>query len=169
METKTKDRSFLDSWHWHFADQAGLSMYRLERGLVDICEYRTKVMQGIFLIMVLYALGGIAVAIMVVQPLVWIAACIANGTWIRANDIVCAGASVCWGLVGCAMIAYGCTQLGNKYVEWKNGQVVVHKEPSMLTQMYRSWKDKVCYRIQIEKNPMDPNPDCDDSDEDSYY
>lgn len=159
MEAKTLK---LDSIGVRLATTYGGMNHRWYGGQTDICTLRGHMLTGFFKIVVVTLLFcGFMYATGIVHALVWLTWMAVNFQFITPGDhaglflfmmtIFTGGVALFFG-VGYALA--GCRVLREKLRVrryQKLNQPVPEEQPSALALAYASWKEKLCYPVNIEK------------------
>lgn len=138
---------------WRLATYYGtLDSYTVRNGGADICSYTRAVLAGIVGVLFIIAVLGVCAAI-VGDTLAFIAA------WFVSTGHVEIGLGAFIGLalasLLAAIVALGFVKLFIDEALYavarrKRDREEAGVEPSTLTQMYRSWKEKTCVKIEVE-------------------
>lgn len=139
------------SLHYRLATvYGGMSVHFPAR---TICTYAVHTFFGIFRVL-LCILAGAFVSVLLSDFLAWIAAMVMTLSWIVPDAdalIIAISIFVIGGVVvtitGVVLIGnWSCAYLDNK----RKRELVNEPEPGLITQAYRSWKDKVCVYIKFK-------------------
>lgn len=147
MEPKVFSKN---SIHWRLASHYGpLEYYETN---TDICRYTRAVLRGLVaVIFFTFVLGAIAAGL--VLPVAYVAACMSVGIWFPPGPEVLIMPAIIVALALMAGYLFLKSWWEDKKIEQmkaEKAQGVPTKSPSAWTEMYRAFKQKTCFKVQIQ-------------------
>lgn len=121
--------------------------YEWDLQYMNICEYTRKVLFGFFLAILLsFVVGGVLGGF--TDFLIWFYVALTTGQYVELHSVGIFGVSI---VVG-SLVLVGSAMLKDKYHSYKRHKVIHEqpKPPSFIAEAYRSFKDKVCFKVNFE-------------------
>lgn len=139
-----------DSWHFHIVDtySSGWNIYDPDN---NICSYTKAVLKGVFAIVMISLVGGLATAC-IGDALIFWTIVVANMRYFDEPSI--------WGVFGTAIVSVLTFMFGAFAIkDWYDTRRIrkLHqpegerKQPGFIVAAYRSIKDKYCIKAELEQ------------------
>lgn len=128
------------SWHFALASY-GTYPYDVEYYAHDICSYTHKVLNGFMKALFFIALGVFLGYCMLVEPFIWFSYNFAF--WYANQNLPLIVGIVFWAL----LVLIGVFGMHFHYKEKRNKP---KPPPSFLSLWYRSFKEKICFKVDFE-------------------
>ena len=122
----------------------------LRRHGTDVCSYTRAVLRGLVVVAIITAIGAIS-AVCFADFFIWLGVMIYFGHLIAPHTLASLAALAFLSIAITAvpvLINAGVREFRRWRVKRENDSM--EREPSQVTQMYRSWKDKHCFKITFD-------------------
>lgn len=133
------------SWHYRMANYGMKRIWREDK--TDFCSYSRMVMSGLFLRTVLWSF--------VSTMIIW-----TGYTWYQfylnltqrkpLNDFALLWIITLVSCIGAAIVVTGVVQFSKWKTERKYKKHKDKSEPTFFSLMYRKWKEKTCFMVEID-------------------